>query len=76
MPHLSEMTPGDSCAEDGPDLMRPVDSPGPANPFGNKRQRDRFGRQLDLLFPAPQDAPPDAFSHVLRKIAVRMDRQS
>ena len=55
------------------DQTPPANSLGPANPFGDKRQRDRFGRQLDLLYPAPQDAPPDAFSHVLRKIAVRLD---
>ena len=74
MPQVSEMIPGDSCAEDGPDPMSSAVSPGPANPFGDKGQRDRFGRQLDLLYPAPQQAP-DQFSHLLRKIAVRLDRQ-
>jgi hypothetical protein len=68
------MTRRDPWAEENPDQTPPADSRGPANPFGDKRQRDRFGRQLDLLYPAPQDAPPDAFSHLLRRIAVRMDR--
>ena len=75
MPQLSKMTRRDPWAEESPDQTPPADSQGPANPFGDKRQRDRFGRQLDLIYPAPQDAPPDAFSHVLRKIAVRLDRQ-
>ena len=74
MPRLSELTRGDPWAEESPDLTSPADSPGPANPFGEKRQRDRFGRQLDLLYPAPEQAP-DEFSHLLRKIAVRLDRQ-
>ena len=67
------MTRGDPWAEESPDLTSPADSPGPANPFGDKRQRDRFGRQLDLLYPAPHQAPPEAFSYLLRKIAVRMN---
>ena len=75
MPRLSEMTQGDPWAKESPDQTPPANSLGPANPFGDKRQRDRFGRQLDLIYPAPQDAPPDAFSHELRKIAVRLDRQ-
>ena len=72
MPRLSELTQGDPWAEESYDLTPPADSPGPANPFGDKRQRDRFGRQLDLVYPAPQDAPPDTFSHLLRRIAVRL----
>ena len=68
------MTRQDPRGEENPDRTPPADSQGPANPFGDKRQRDKFGRQLDLLYPAPQDAPPDAFSHLLRRIAVRMDR--
>ena len=68
------MTCRDPRAEASPDQTPPADSPGPANPFGDKRQRDRFGRQLDLLYPAPEQAP-DEFSHLLRKIAVRLDRQ-
>ena len=68
------MTQRDLWAEESPDQTPPADSPGPANPFGDKRQRDRFGRQLDLVYPAPQPAP-DEFSHLLRKIAVRLDRQ-
>ena len=75
MPQLSKMTRRDPWAEESPDQTPPADSQGPANPFGDKRQRDRFGRQLDLLYPAPQDAPPDAFSHMMRKIAIRLDRQ-
>ena len=67
------MTRGDPWAEERPDRTPPADSPGPANPFGDKRQRDRFGRQLDLLYPAPHQAPPEAFSYLLRKIAVRLD---
>ena len=67
------MTRQDPRAEENPDQTPPADSQGPANPFGDKRQRDRFGRQLDQLYPAPQDAPPDAFSHLLRRIAVRLD---
>ena len=74
MPRLSEMTRRDPRAEESPDQRPPTESPGPANPFGDKRQRDRFGRQLDLTYPAPQQAP-DEFSHLLRKIAVRLDRQ-
>ena len=70
------MTCRDPWAEESPDRTPPADSPELANPFGDKRQRDRFGRQLDLLYPAPQDAPPDAFSHMLRKIAVRLDHRS
>jgi hypothetical protein len=70
------MTQVDPWAKESPDQTPTADSPGPANPFGNKRQRDRFGRKLDLLYPAPQQAPPDAFSPLLRKIAVRLDRQS
>ncbi len=69
------MTQGDLWAEESPDPTSPADSPGPANPFRDKLQRDRFGRQLDLIYPAPQQAPPDEFSHLLRKIAVRLDRQ-
>lgn len=76
MPRLSEMTQRDPWAEGTPNQTPPAHSPGPANPFGDKRQRERFGRQLDLLYPAPQQAPPDEFSHLLRKIAVRLDRQS
>ena len=68
------MTQRDLWAEESPDQTPPADSPGPANPFGDKRQRDRFGRQLDLVYPAPQPAP-DEFSYLLRKIAVRLDRQ-
>ena len=70
---LSKMTRRDPWAEENPDHTPLADSQGPANPFGDKRQRDRFGRQLDLLYPTPQDAPPDEFSHLLRSIAVRMD---
>ena len=73
MLRLSEMTQGDPRAEESPDRTPPAESPKPANPFGDKRQRDRFDRQLGLLYPAPQQAPPDAFSHLLRKIAVRLD---
>ena len=73
MPRLSKMTRRDPWAEENPDQTPPADSPGPANPFRDKRQRDRFGRQLDLLYPAPQQAPPDEFSPLLRKIAVRLD---
>ena len=72
MPRLSKMTRRDPWAEERPDQTSPAESPGPANPFGDKRQRNRFGRQLNLLYPAPQDAPPDDVSHLLRKIAVRM----
>ena len=68
------MTRRDPWAEEWPDQTPTAEAPEPANPFTDKRQRDRFGRQLDLLFAAPQEAPPDAFSHLLRKIAVRMDR--
>ena len=76
MPRLSEMTcSAHGCAEH-PDQTPSAYMQGPANPFGDKGQRDRFGRQLDQLYPAPQDAPPDAFSHVLRRIAVLMDHQS
>ena len=67
------MTQGDLWAEESPDQRPPTESRGPANPFGDKRQRDRFGRQLDLLYPAPHQAPPEAFSYLLRKIAVRLD---
>ena len=67
------MTRRDPWAKESPDPTSPADSPGPANPFGDKRQRDRFMRQLDLLYPAPQQAPPDEFSPLLRKIAVRLD---
>ena len=67
------MTRRDPRAEERPDLTPPAEPPGPANPFGDKRQRDRFGRQLDLLYPAPHQAPPEAFSYLLRKIAVRMN---
>ena len=72
MPRLSEMTRRDPRAEESPDQRPPAEPPGPTNPFGDKRQRDRFGRQLDLLYPAPQQAP-DAFSPLLRRIAVRLD---
>ncbi len=44
------------------------------NPFKDKRLRDRFGRRLDQVYPAPQDASPDQFSHLLRKIAAQLDR--
>ena len=71
MPRLTEMTQGDPR---GPDQTPPTDSPGPANPFEDKRQRDRFGRQLDLLYPAPEQRQPDEFSHLLRKIAVALNR--
>ena len=62
----------DPWAQDIPDQTPPADLPGPANPFVDKRQRDQFSRQLELLYPPLQDAPPDAFSHVLRRIAVRL----
>ena len=75
MPRLSELTRRDPWAEESPDLTPPAESQGPANPFGDKRQLDRFGRQLDLFYPVPKEAAPDAFSHLLRKIAVRLDRQ-
>ena len=75
MPRLSEMTCRNLWVEESPDPTPPAESQGPANPFGDKRQHSRFRRQLDLLYPAPQDAPPDAFSQVLRKIGVRLDRQ-
>ena len=45
----------------------------PANPFKDKRLRDRFGHRLDQVYPASEDAPPDEISHLLRKIAARMD---
>jgi len=67
------MTRRDPPAEESPDKTPPAESPKPANPFVDKRQRDRFGRQLDLLYPAPHQAPPDEVSHLLRKIAVRMN---
>ena len=73
MPRLSEMARWNPWAEESPDQTPPADLPGPANPFGDKRQRARFSRQFELLYPPPQDAPPDAFSHVLRRIAVRLD---
>ena len=67
------MTRWDSRAEESPDPTPPAESPGPASPYGDKRQRAKFSRQLDVLYPALQDAPPDAFFQVLRRIAVRMD---
>ena len=75
MPRLSEMTRRDPRAEESPDRAPPADSQGPANPLRDKRQRDRFDRQLNLIYPAPQTAPPDEFSLLLRKIAARLDRQ-
>ncbi len=73
MPQLSETSLRDSRAEEGPAPTPPTDSPQPANPFGDKRQRERFTRQLNLLYPATQQATPDEFSRLLRKIAVRLD---
>jgi hypothetical protein len=69
------MTCRDPRAEASPDQTPPADSSGPANPFRDKRQRGRFDRQLNLIYPAPQTAPPDEFSLLLRKIAARLDRQ-
>ena len=63
----------DPWGEDTPDQRPRADPKAAANPFMDKRLRDHFGRQLDQAYPAPQDAPPDEFSHLLRKIAVRLD---
>ncbi len=76
MPQLSLMQSPDLWGEDPPDQRPPADSQGPANPFKDKRLRDRFGRQLDQVYPAPQTAPPDEVSHLLRKIAVQLDSQA
>ncbi len=62
--------------EESPDQRPRADAQGPANPFKDKRLRERFGRQLDQVYPAPQDAPPDEVSHLLRKIADRLDSQT
>ena len=76
MPRSSRLSPPDPWPEQGPDQTPPADSQAPANPFKNKHMRDRFGRRLDQAYPAPQDAPPDEFSHLLRKIADRLDGQA
>ena len=74
MPQLSRMTSPAPWGEEAPGQRPRADAQDPPNPFKDKRLRDRFGRQLDQVYPAPQTAPSDEISHVLRRIADRLDR--
>jgi hypothetical protein len=68
------MTNTQAWGEAWPDPPRSEDQQDPSNPFVGERELSRFGRQLDLLFSAPPAAAPEAFAHLLTRIAALMDR--